>query len=160
MSRVTIPSFDMMWREPMLAAIRGFETAAAVAPQLQPNWMTPGGFHSFEHRWALREAFRFHRQIGKQRIADRVHALNRQCKEGLARMPRVKVYTPMADEVSAGIICFDVDGMKPEEVVARLRQRGIIASESPYRTSYARVAPSLFTFPDDVERTLREIRVL
>src|SRR6185436_20026490 len=25
--------------------------------------MTPGGFHSFEHRWALAEAFRFHLHI-------------------------------------------------------------------------------------------------
>ena len=30
--------------------------------------MTPGGYHSFEHRWALGEAFRFHLAIGKQRV--------------------------------------------------------------------------------------------
>jgi hypothetical protein len=31
--------------------------------QLSPAaWMTPGGFHAFEHRWALTEAFRFHMQ--------------------------------------------------------------------------------------------------
>src|SRR5438105_1924140 len=44
--------------------------------------MTPGGFHSFEHRWALAEAFRFHQRIGKARIAERTHALNRQLKAG------------------------------------------------------------------------------
>jgi selenocysteine lyase/cysteine desulfurase len=32
---------------------------------------TPGGFHSFEHRWALREAFDLHLQIGRPRIAER-----------------------------------------------------------------------------------------
>jgi large subunit ribosomal protein L19 len=48
--------------------------------------MTPGGFHSFEHRWALSEAFRFHQAVGKARIAERIHALNDQCKEGLALM--------------------------------------------------------------------------
>ena len=36
--------------------------------------MTPGGFHSFEHRWALADAFRFHAGIGKARIAKRIHA--------------------------------------------------------------------------------------
>ena len=43
--------------------------------------MTPGGFHSFEHRWAVGEAFRFHQAIGKARIAERIHALNDQLKE-------------------------------------------------------------------------------
>src|SRR5918998_994161 len=51
--------------------------------------MTPGGFHSFEHRWALGEAFRFHQTIGKARIAERIHALNDQCKDGLAKMRHV-----------------------------------------------------------------------
>ena len=37
--------------------------------------MTPGGFHSFEHRWALAEAFAFHRAIGKRRVADRTREL-------------------------------------------------------------------------------------
>src|SRR5690606_5756802 len=35
--------------------------------------MSPGGFHSFEHRWALKEAFNFHLSIGKQRVQDRIH---------------------------------------------------------------------------------------
>ena len=38
---------------------------------------TPGGYHSFEHRWALAEAFRFHLDIGKDRVAERTHARRR-----------------------------------------------------------------------------------
>jgi hypothetical protein len=30
---------------------------------------TPGGFHSFEHRWALKEAFEFHRNLGRDKVA-------------------------------------------------------------------------------------------
>jgi len=63
--------------------------------------MTPGGFHSFEHRWALGEAFEFHLQIGKDKVAGRIHELNRQCKTGLAAMKHVTLHTPLADEVSA-----------------------------------------------------------
>ncbi len=159
-TRATIPSFDMMWRDPMFRATTAPERRSDSRPEYQPNWMTPGGFHSFEHRWALTEAFRFHQSIGKAKIAERIHALNRQCKEELAHMPHVKLYTPMADSVSAGIICFDVNGMKPREVVARLRQQRIIASESPYQVSYARVAPSLLTLPEDVDRSVRAIRAL
>jgi isopenicillin-N epimerase len=122
--------------------------------------MTPGGFHSFEHRWSLGEAFRFHLAIGKARIAARIHTLNRQLKEGLAEMKHVKLHTPMADELSAGIVCFDVDGLSPEDVVAGLYKRAIIASVTPYATRYARLSPSLLTSPKEVDATLGEIRNL
>jgi isopenicillin-N epimerase len=122
--------------------------------------MTPGGFHSFEHRWALAQAFQFHLEIGKSNITARIHDLNRQFKEGLAAMPNVRIYTPMDDSLSAGLVCFDVAGLNPRTVVQRLRQRGIIATVTPYATSYARVAPGLLNSPDEVERALREIRTL
>src|SRR5918995_4878056 len=51
--------------------------------------MTPGGFHSFEHRWALAEAFRLHMRFGKARVERRIHALNRRLKAGLASMSHV-----------------------------------------------------------------------
>jgi selenocysteine lyase/cysteine desulfurase len=122
--------------------------------------MTPGGFHSFEHRWALDEAFKFHLAIGKDRIAKRIHQLNRQLKEGLAAMPNVTLHTPMAEDLSAGIACFEVTGLTPEKVVERLRARKIIASVTPYATKYARLAPSLLTSPAEVDTTLEEIRKL
>ncbi len=122
--------------------------------------MTPGGFHSFEHRWALGEAFRFHQRIGKPRIAERIHSLNRQLKEGLAKMSHIKLHTPPADDLSAGIVCFEVDGTTPEEVVTRLRERRIIASVTPYAIRYARLAPSLLTSPEEIDTALREVRAL
>lgn len=122
--------------------------------------MTPGGFHSFEHRWALDEAFRFHLAIGKERIARRIRELNRQLKEGLAAMEHVTLHTPLAEDLSAGIVCFEVAGMTPERIVEALRQRRIIASVTPYATKYARLAPSLLTSPEEVDRTLAAIRAL
>lgn len=120
--------------------------------------MTPGGFHSFEHRWALNEAFRFHLAIGKARIADRIHALNDQLKEGLAAMRHVTLHTPRSRDLSAGIVCFEIAGWTPSQAVARLRERKIMASVTPYATQYVRLAPSLLTSPEEVERTLQEIR--
>ncbi|MBA2572744.1 MAG: aminotransferase class V-fold PLP-dependent enzyme [Gemmatimonadetes bacterium] len=122
--------------------------------------MSPGGFHSFEHRWALGEAFQFHLATGKARIATRIHALNRQCKEGLAAMQHVTLYTPMSDSLSAGLVCFDVRGRRPREVVESLRQRGIIASTTPYATSYARVTPGLLNSAEEIDTALGAIRAL
>ncbi|MGH7165546.1 MAG: aminotransferase class V-fold PLP-dependent enzyme [Nitrospiraceae bacterium] len=120
--------------------------------------MTPGGFHSFEHRWALSEAFRFHLAIGKPRIAERIHALNDQLKDGLAKMPRVTLHTPRSRDLSAGIVCFGVADWRPQQVVDHLRERRIMASVTPYATQYVRLAPSLLTSPEEVEKTLAEVR--
>jgi selenocysteine lyase/cysteine desulfurase len=122
--------------------------------------MTPGGFHSFEHRWALGEAFEFHREIGKAQIAARIHELNRQCKTGLAAMKHVTLHTPIDDSVSAGIITFEVAGHTPEDVVKRLHAKRIVASTTPYVTSYARLAPGLLNSPADIDTALAEIRLL
>jgi isopenicillin-N epimerase len=119
--------------------------------------MTPGGFHSFEHRWALNEAFRLHMQIGKTRIADRIHSLNNQLKEGLAKMKNVKLHTPLSSDVSAGIVCFEVKGMEPIPVVRKLLEKKIVASISPYATLYARLSPSLLTSPAEVDLTLKAV---
>jgi isopenicillin-N epimerase len=123
-------------------------------------WFSPGGFQAFEHYWALPEAIRFHQTIGPARITARIHELNSQMKEGLARMPHVQLYTPRDENLSAGIVCFDVKGMKPEQVVKRLLDQRIVASTTPYRISYARVACGIVNTPQEVETVLRAIRNL
>lgn len=150
--RPTIPHFGSAGYG---AWIKGTPPAPTTA-----DMMTPGGFHSFEHRWALGEAFEFHRALGKANVARRIHELNRQCKAGLAGLRHVVLHTPLADEVSSGIITFEVAGRTPVEVVDALAEKRIIASTTPYATSYARLAPGLLNSPEDIERVLGEIRAL
>jgi len=129
-------------------------------PPARGAWFSPGGFQAFEHHWALPEAFQFHQDIGPARITARIHELNHQMKEGLARMPHVQLYTPRDEGLSAGMACFDVKGMKQNEVVSRLLEQKIIASTTPYRISYARLACGVVNTPDEVEKTLTAIRRL
>lgn len=118
------------------------------------SYHTPGGFHSFEHRWALGEAFRFHEEIGKSRIQERVHSLNSLAKQALADLPHVRLHTPTSPELSAGIICFEVDGHTPAEAVEGLHEDDIVASTSPYPVSYVRLAPSIINDEEEVERSV------
>jgi selenocysteine lyase/cysteine desulfurase len=146
----SIHSMDPMWR--------------TGPPDKMPRaaLMTPGGFHSFEHRWALSAAFDMHRQIGKAKVAARVRELNTRCKEGLAKLPRVRLKTPMSGELSAGIICFEVDGVAPAQIVAKLAGKRIIASVTPpfYTPSYARLAPSLLTLEADVDAAIAAVATI
>lgn len=149
------PVFPAFEPGPFAAWLRGTSP-----PAMEASWVSPGGFQAFEHLWALPAAFDFHRRLGKPRVAARIHALNEQCKEGLARMGHVRLRTPQGSRLSAGMVCFDVDGMKPEEVVARLLARRVVASVSPYVNPCARLAPSLLNSPEEIDVALREVRAL
>jgi selenocysteine lyase/cysteine desulfurase len=81
-------------------------------------------------------------------------------KQGLANMAHVTLHTPISQDLSSGIVCFEVTGMAPRQVIERLRQRKIIGSTTPYATQYARLAPSLLTSSEDIEQTLKEILTL
>ena len=122
--------------------------------------ITPGGFHAYEHQWAMSAAFRFHEAIGRSRVAARIRALNDQLKSGLAGIKSVRLHTPRDPELSAGICCFEVDHVKSDDVVNRLLERKLIASTSPYKEAYARLAPSLLNDPGEVDTALREVRAI
>jgi selenocysteine lyase/cysteine desulfurase len=120
----------------------------------------PGGFHAYEHRWALAEAFRFHLGLGKRAVADRTRALATRLKDGLVGIPAVRLVTPRDQELSAGIVCLEVDGRGPGELAADLRRQGILASGTPYAESYLRLGPSIVTSEEDVDAAVAAVRGL
>jgi len=122
--------------------------------------MTPGGYHSFEYRWALGEAFGFHERIGKDRVAERTWGLARQLKQGLRAVGGVRLVTPLAEELSAGVVCFDVDGLSAPEVRGRLLADGVVASVTPYAVQHVRLGTSIVTSPAEVDQALRSIAAL
>jgi selenocysteine lyase/cysteine desulfurase len=127
---------------------------------MRAAWIGQGGFHAFEYEWALPAAFEFHKKIGRKKIAGRIHFLNEQCREGLATMRHIKLHTPRSTALSAGLVCFEVDGIKSADVVKRLHEKSIVASTAPYREGYARLAPSLLNSPEEIDTVLREIKAL
>jgi selenocysteine lyase/cysteine desulfurase len=150
--RPTIPTFYDV--EPFAA----WEDERPPAAPKSISWVSPGGFKAFEHQWAMAEAFEFHQRIGRKRIADRIAALNTQCKEGLAKIPKLKLLTPKEPALSAGLIAFEVEGQSASETVHKLHAKKVVASSSPYKISKARLAPSLVNDEREVEAALRAVR--
>jgi isopenicillin-N epimerase len=150
----TIPSFldDGTWA--------AWLTGDEVEGDTSAIRMTPGGFKPFEHQWALPEAFGFHREIGKDRVQARTRELAQHLKEGLEAMRHVELVTPLDEHLSAGIVCFDVSGISADNVVRRLRDRGIVATATPYAVRHARLSPSIRNTHDEVDRALEAIASL
>lgn len=148
----------VLWGHP-----RSHEDIIPTIPTFTPEagWggkMSPGGFKPFEHRWALAEAFEYHLNIGKQRVQERIWSLAAQLKEGLRSFNHVKLYTPMERSMSSGIVCFDINGMGPSEVIRALLTRNIVASTTPYVPEHARLTPGVFNTPAEVDEVIRAIR--
>jgi isopenicillin-N epimerase len=121
---------------------------------------TPGGFHSFEHRWALSEAFNLHQQLGRPRVAGRVHELNTRLKAGLAGISGVRLVTPVDESLSAGLVCFQVAGLSAQQVVDRLHAQKIIATVTPYATPYPRLAAGLLNNVEQVDAVVEGVRAI
>ena len=122
--------------------------------------MTRGGYHSFEHQWALNTAFELHEQLGKRRVQDRIHALNRQLKEGLRKIANVRLITPMGEQLSSGITCFMVGSLPAQIVIDRLFEKKIVGSVTPYKASYARLTPGLTNSEAEVDRAVEAVRAI
>lgn len=152
--------------KPTVPTFSALEPFAAWMENRKPNgpteasWITPGGFVAFEYQWGMVEAFRFHEQIGRQAIAARIHELNGRLKDGLSEMPGITLHTPRDPALSAGIVCFEMIGLEPKEVVQRLLDRKVIASTTPYGVPYARLAAGIMNTPEEVDEVLRALRTL
>jgi selenocysteine lyase/cysteine desulfurase len=148
----TVPAFS---GAAIGAWIGGREPAGSRAALFEP-----GGFHAYEHRWALAEAFRFHLGLGRREVADRTHGLASRLKDGLAAIPAVRLVTPRDPGLSAGIVCLEAGARGPGEAVAALRGQGILASVTPYGEPYLRLGPSIVTSEQDVDAAVAAIRGL
>ena len=68
---------------------RAWDRLRPIIPTFHPgspasNW-NPGGYHTFEHRWALAEAFDFHHRIGRTKVTKRIQSLATRLKAGPRR---------------------------------------------------------------------------
>jgi selenocysteine lyase/cysteine desulfurase len=138
------------------AAWLGFPTDA---PPPGPA-ATPGGYHSFEHRWALAEAFALHRTLGRDRVAARTRELAEALKSALAGVSGVRLVTPRDPALSAGIVCCDVPGVQPPAAVGRLWEHKVVASSTPYQPSYLRFGTSIFNNEQDIAAAAGAVRSL
>jgi selenocysteine lyase/cysteine desulfurase len=149
----SVPSFAPI-------AIEAWANGTDPVRQWPGQLATPGGYHSFEHRWALGEAFKFHLMIGRDRVADRTKVQATALKGALAEIGGVTVVTPVDESLSSGIVAVQMARRDPFELVELLRGRNIVASVGPHTPRYVRFGPSMVTTPDEGEELVESIAAL
>ncbi|MFB4394222.1 MULTISPECIES: aminotransferase class V-fold PLP-dependent enzyme [unclassified Pseudomonas] len=115
--------------------------------------LSPGGYHAFEHRWALDEAFKLHLGLGKADVQARIHQLNAVLRQRLQAMPGIELVTPSAPELSSGFSFFRVEGREADKVAAHLlQQRVVLDAVNRDAGPVVRVAPGLLNDEAEIER--------
>ncbi|AZC27657.1 Pyoverdin biosynthesis protein PvdN, putative aminotransferase, class V [Pseudomonas sessilinigenes] len=117
--------------------------------------MTPGGYHSFEHRWAVDQAFELHMQLGKANIQSRIHELNSYLKQRLLEYPGIELVTPLSPEHSAGFTFFRGKNLDTDATAAWLIKNRVLV-DAVYRDAgpVVRMAPGLLNSEEDIDRTI------
>jgi selenocysteine lyase/cysteine desulfurase len=93
-------------------------------------------------------------------VAKRTRELAGKLKEGLASVADLTLHTPQDEAVSAGLVTFELDGQRPDQVVDSLRSKGIVASVTPYAAEYVRLGTTVLVDEDDVDVATREVAAL
>jgi selenocysteine lyase/cysteine desulfurase len=109
----------------------------------------------------LDRAFKFHLDVGRTRIEERIRELANHLKAGLSALPRVRLITPEGPELSSGIVCFELRGIEPGQVVETLRREHRIGgSVTPYFKQYVRFGPTIVNTPEQVDAAIEAIATL
>ncbi|QXI26869.1 pyoverdine-tailoring periplasmic protein PvdN [Pseudomonas vanderleydeniana] len=115
--------------------------------------MSPGGYHAFEHRWALDQAFELHLELGKADVQARIHALNSELKQRLQADSRIELVTPMSPELSAGFSFFRVKGQDSDKVAATLLKNKVVVDAVDRDVGpVVRTAPGLLNTEAELDR--------
>ena len=115
--------------------------------------MTPGGYHAFEHRWAVDEAFKLHLQLGKAEVQARIHQLNGYLKQRLREHANIELVTPLDPQFSAGFTFFRVKDQDSDAVAAYLMQNRVICDAVSRDVGpVIRTAPGLLNNEAEVDR--------
>jgi selenocysteine lyase/cysteine desulfurase len=97
-----------------------------------------------------------HFGLGPSKIEQRVLELSGQLKAGCVKLG-LKLVTPGAPELSAGVCVLELEPGKQSEVFARLYERYGVAGAT---TGGLRLCPHVYNTPDHVERALGALREL
>jgi L-cysteine/cystine lyase len=100
----------------------------------------------------LLAAVRFQLDLGPQRIAERIDHLGRYATRRLGEIgPNVRVVSPHG-ELSTGLVCFQIEGLAPADIVAALWEAGKVVARQVRETESVRLSLHFFNTEAEIDR--------
>lgn len=101
----------------------------------------------------LDEALDFHFEVGPERIHRRIKLLGDRLRNGLRRIPRVRILTSLHPEMSSGMTTFNVGEMDGKKLQDTLWERGRLQPRSQGDRG-VRYSTHIFNSPAEIDKAL------
>lgn len=148
-------ALDRIW--PTIVS-SGWDTTSGAAK------LDPQGQRSDAILFALDEAMNFQNKIGRTRVEKRIKVLSGHLKQELAKIPGVKIHTPVDPYLSAGLTAFSMTGVEPGRLVDYLREKyNLVIRTTGNReagTYGVRVSTPIYISTKEVDMVLDGVRTL
>ena len=106
------------------------------------------------------EAVRLHQEVGAEAVEQRALSLSKHLKETLSEVSGVSVVSPREDSLSCGLTSFQVQGVEPDDVVARLWDDHRIVVRQVRELSCVRASTHLFNTEEEVNKLAAAVKGL
>jgi len=107
-----------------------------------------------------RQSVDFHRVIGFENIEARTTALAAALKEGLSKVNKVRLVTPMNPQLSGGVIVSQIDSLDRAGTSALVKDLYDKYGIAGAATGGLRLSPHVYNTMADVELAVRAVREL
>ncbi len=108
----------------------------------------------------LDAALDFHINIGPQRIYDRIKFLGSYLREGLKKMPHVKISSPLDEKMCAGITVYNVAGMTGAQLQQVFWERARMRPRSQGDTYGVRHCTHIYNNQKQLDKALEIVKSL
>lgn len=108
----------------------------------------------------LEAALDFHQEIGPQRVYDRIKYLGAYLRDGLRKMPKVKIFSPADEKMCAGITVYNVAGMTGAQLQDEFWNRARMRPRSQGDEFGVRQCTHIYNSEKELDKVLQIVRVL
>jgi cysteine desulfurase/selenocysteine lyase len=119
------------------------------------------GFRNYVGLVGMESSINYLQNVGLTNIRNHIMKLANLFRDEISKIPNVVVFGPEEESKRTSIISFEMNGLEPEKVVARLASNGIIiAKREIFEKKILRVSPHLFNTEEEILKTVEELKKL
>jgi len=121
---------------------------------------TQRGTGNFPVLKGLEASIDFHDEIGAQKVYDRIKFLGSRLRTGLRKINKVKIYSPEAEDMCAGITVYNVQGMTGYQLQEEFWTRGRMRPRASGAEFGVRHCTHIFNSEAEIDKALEIVAAL